>query len=284
MSQNRFSSFSFVDRIISIEDSGKIRGIFKIPEHLEFFPKSLVAEAIGQLAAWHAMSSINFAYRPVAAIARKIIYHDEVFPGEKLDLFATIESFNLMSVSYSGVALAGKRLLLELNDCLGAMLPQEEFDSPNNVEQHFKLLETIGAKEERLARVPYVLPTNLDSDSKGNIYAILNIPVKADFFADHFPSKNVFPATLLIEALTWMVASQINCNEGNNEGLKMKISSIRMVKVRSWIEPGDQVMLRVEGLTTDYNPKQLKLSANLGGKLVASALLDLGLVSSTPYL
>ena len=47
------------------------------------------------------------------------------------------------------------------------------------------------------------------------------------------------------------------------------------VKVRSWIAPGDKVKLRAEGLTPEIGPKQVKLSAHVGTKLVASALLNL---------
>jgi hypothetical protein len=48
MSLDRFSAFSFVDRITSTNNYGEINGSFKIPDHLDFFPHSLVAEAIGQ--------------------------------------------------------------------------------------------------------------------------------------------------------------------------------------------------------------------------------------------
>ena len=92
MSLHRFSAFSFVDRITSIGSSGQIKGSFLIPAHLEFFPQSLVAEAIGQLAAWYAMSSLNFARRPVAALAGATKYHSEARPGERLSLEAIIES------------------------------------------------------------------------------------------------------------------------------------------------------------------------------------------------
>ena len=211
MSLHRFSAFSFVDRITSIGSSGQIKGSFLIPAHLEFFPQSLVAEAIGQLAAWYAMSSLNFERRPVAALAGATKYHSEARPGERLNLEAIIESCDSESVSYSGVATAGERLILELADCSGAMLPQQEFDDPETIGQQFKLLETTGAKENRLAQAPCILPTDLKSDALGTLEGSLIIPSQADFFADHFPNKPVFPATLLMHALSSMVIEQINC-------------------------------------------------------------------------
>ena len=281
MSLHRFSAFSFVDRITSIGSSGQIKGSFLIPAHLEFFPQSLVAEAIGQLAAWYAMSSLNFARRPVAALAGATKYHSEARPGERLSLEAIIESCDSESVSYSGVATAGERLILELADCSGAMLPQQEFDDPETIGQQFKLLETTGAKENRLAQAPCILPRDLKSDVLGTLEGTLIIPCQADFFADHFPNKPVFPATLLMHALSSMVIEQINCSPLPNQPTnqpnqpQLAISSMARVKVRSWIAPGDQVKLRAEGLTPEIGPKQVKLSAHVGTKLVASALLSL---------
>ena len=281
MSLHRFSAFSFVDRITSIGSSGQIKGSFLIPAHLEFFPQSLVAEAIGQLAAWYAMSSLNFERRPVAALAGATKYHSEARPGERLNLEAIIESCDSESVSYSGVATAGERLILELVDCSGAMLPQQEFDDPETIGQQFKLLETTGAKENRLAQAPCILPRDLKSDVLGTLEGTLIIPSQADFFADHFPNKPVFPATLLMHALSSMVIEQINCSPLPNQPTnkfnqpQLAISSMARVKVRSWIAPGDQVKLRAEGLTPEIGPKQVKLSAHVGTKLVASALLSL---------
>lgn len=276
MSLHRFSAFSFVDRITSIGSSGQIKGSFLIPAHLEFFPQSLVAEAIGQLAAWYAMSSLNFERRPVAALAGATKYHSEARPGERLSLEAIIESCDSESVSYSGVATAGERLILELIDCSGAMLPQEEFDDPETIGQQFKLLETTGAKENRLAQAPCILSTDLQSDTLGTLEGSLIIPSQADFFADHFPRKPVFPATLLMHALSSMVIEQINCRPSPLANQpQLAISSMARVKVRSWIAPGDQVRLRAEGLTPEIAPKQVKLSAHVGTKLVASASLNL---------
>jgi len=280
MSLHRFSAFSFVDRITSIGSSGQIKGSFLIPAHLEFFPQSLVAEAIGQLAAWYAMSSLNFERRPVAALAGATTYHSEARPGERLSLEAIIESCDNESVSYSGVATADERLILALVDCSGAMLPQQEFDDPETISQQFKLLETTGAKENRLTKAPCILPTDLQSDALGTLEGSLIIPSQADFFADHFPNKPVFPATLLMHALSSMVIEQINCipsalpNQPANQP-QLAISSMTRVKVRSWIAPGDKVKLRAEGLTPEISPKQVKLSAYVGTKLVASALLNL---------
>jgi 3-hydroxymyristoyl/3-hydroxydecanoyl-(acyl carrier protein) dehydratase len=282
MPLDNFSAFSFVDRITSIDNNGEIKGYFRIPNYLEHFPQSLVAEAIGQLAAWFSMSTLNFTSRPVAALAGEIKYHREAKPGELLSLIAMVESCNSDFITYSGLAFSGGHLLLELKDCTGVLLPQAEFDNPKLVKQQFNLLKAIGAKENRLAVAPCILGTDLHSDTIGTLDGSLIIPDQADFFADHFPNKPVFPATLLIHALTSMVIEKINNIRSRSSTVKVNISAIRSVKVRSWILPGEHVRLRAEALPTESTPNSFKLSANLSGKLVASAMLELTDIESPP--
>ena len=66
---DHFRAFSFVDRIQPDTGGAQIRGSYQIPEALTEFSSSLVAEAVGQLAAWAAMVAVDFRARPVAGIA-----------------------------------------------------------------------------------------------------------------------------------------------------------------------------------------------------------------------
>lgn len=275
MSAHRFSAFSFVDRITSLGEAGVIRGTFDIPGHLECFPQCLVAEAIGQLAAWHAMSQVAFGQRPVAALAGETRYHSEARPGETLSLQATIESCDSDSVSYSGLAFSNNKLVLELKDCSGAMLPQDDFDDPNSIEQQFHVLQSTGAKPGRLVHAPSVLPIEVTMNAAGGLEGRLIVPHQADFFDDHFPNKPVFPATLLMHALSSMVNSHMNGAAGDTHDPKLLIAAMRRVKVRSWINPGAEVSLLAEGLSSDRNPKDVQCSARVGTKLAASAVLSL---------
>ena len=61
-------------------------GKFSIPPGIESFPQCLMAEAVGQLAAWVAMSHIGFRGRPVAALATETRFARTANPGEELDL------------------------------------------------------------------------------------------------------------------------------------------------------------------------------------------------------
>jgi len=72
-----FRAFSFVDRITSVRNGTQIRGHYAIPSDVDEFPVALVGEAVGQLAAWAAMSALKFTHRPIAGLAGCI-----EFPGQ----------------------------------------------------------------------------------------------------------------------------------------------------------------------------------------------------------
>ena len=94
-----FRAFSFVDRILSCEPGVAIRGFYRIPAGIESFPTSLVAEAVGQLAAWSAMAVVDFQRRPVAGIAGAIELLGDVRPGQTLELAADLESADIEAVA-----------------------------------------------------------------------------------------------------------------------------------------------------------------------------------------
>ena len=89
---DRFSAFSFVDRITALESGRRARGRFAIPAALPAFSTGLVAEAVGQLAAWAAMAHAGFRRRPVAALAGEMRIVGEAAPGEIVDLGVEIET------------------------------------------------------------------------------------------------------------------------------------------------------------------------------------------------
>src|SRR2546421_7137675 len=107
-----FSAFSFVDRIDEFIDGARARGRFWVPGRVRSFPSCLVAEAVGQLAAWVAMSHVDFRVRPVAALATETRFLGAVLPGETLELEADIEDCDDDMVAYGGSAsVEGRRVI-----------------------------------------------------------------------------------------------------------------------------------------------------------------------------
>src|SRR5262245_32936335 len=115
-----FRAFSFVDRITAVTPK-RICGIYPVPETNSGFAPSLVAEAVGQLAAWAAMAKSNFERRPVAGLAGKIELLGTVHPGQVLELEADLQSVDDDAAAYGGLAHAGGKPIIRLQDCVGPM-------------------------------------------------------------------------------------------------------------------------------------------------------------------
>lgn len=261
-----FAAFSFVDRINQFEAGTRARGEFAVPNGIGSFPSCLVAEAVGQLAAWVSMEKIGFRGRPVAALANDTRFHGAVGPGDRLELAVEIDSCDDEAVAYAGWAAVDGRRVIELNECLGPMLPVEDFDSPEALATRLELLRGAGAAPGRFAGVdaPALLPA--DADDGDSVRATLRVPVSAPFFADHFPRRPVFPATLMLDALITL-ARQL---------APPGAVPVRMthVKVRSFTAPGDTLQLEARRAADDTH--RVMLSArNAAGKTVASARLEL---------
>ncbi len=79
---DHFAAFSFVDRIVEYEAGRRARGRYAVPADIAAFPPCLVAEAVGQLAAWVAMAQVGFRGRPVAALANETRFRSGVAPGQ----------------------------------------------------------------------------------------------------------------------------------------------------------------------------------------------------------
>ena len=234
-----------------------------MPVDIAAFPSCLVAEAVGQLAAWVAMEQVAFRGRPVAALANETSFHGPVRPGDRLELAVEIEQCDDDAVAYAGWASVGGVRVIELKDCLGPMLPVTEFDSPDALAERLALLRGAGAAPGRFHGVvaPRIEP--VDGVPGESVAATLRVPASAPFFADHFPRRPVFPATLLLDAQITM-ALQLAAPGATP-------ARMTHVKMRSFIAPGQ--VLRIEAKRAPAN--RVMLSAQTDGKTVATARLEM---------
>jgi len=230
----RFAAFSFVDRITSIEGTARVCGLYTIPSAVSDFPVSLVAEAIGQLAAWVGMSTVGFTHRPVAALAGDTRMHRLPRPGDTLELIVDIESCDAESIQYKGRALVDGELILELQDTLGSMLDIHEFDAPAALAADFEVLKTVGRAPGAFAGVPKPALTDIPTDRVDRLEATLAVPEHAAFFEDHFPSRPVYPATLLLYAQQQLAQRLAEAQAG----CPVRVCRITNVKVRAFTAPG----------------------------------------------
>jgi 3-hydroxymyristoyl/3-hydroxydecanoyl-(acyl carrier protein) dehydratase len=259
----RFRAFSFVDRILAHDPAATVRGRYTIPRHATRFPASLAAEAVGQLAAWAAMNALDFRVRPVAGLAGETRFGARFGPGDTLDLEVTMEGATDSDVAYHGRALVNGEIALVLDHALGPMLPAAEFDDPAAMRADFATLTTAGAPPERFRGVD-TPSIDVGERAAGKLRATLAIPTDAPYFADHFPRKPVFPATLLMDALGTLAASVA--------GDDARVAGMRDVKVRQFMPPGETL-----AITVDLNDAgdEGRVVAKMQGKPAATARVRL---------
>jgi len=270
----RFHSFSFVDRITR-RAGARVEGHYTVPLGVHF-PASLMAEAVGQLAAWSAMAQLGFAHRPVAGLASAVHYHQLPRPGCTLQLQADIDRCDAEAVAYSGKAFIDGQLALELVDSVGPMLPMEEFDAPEAVRADFHTLLGGGAAPRRFGGVPPPELHDLQGQSGERLGAVLCVPETADapYFADHFPRRPVFPGTLLMDALAALsvqLVQQCGLLAGISELVSRKVTQ---VKIRSFTAPGARLQLEVVLQDADAQRARLKVAARSEDKTIASARIE----------
>jgi 3-hydroxymyristoyl/3-hydroxydecanoyl-(acyl carrier protein) dehydratase len=269
---DHFAAFSFVDRISELVPGTRARGTFAIPPRIAEFPRALVAEAVGQLAAWVSMSTIEFRGRPVAALAEQTRFFDEARPGDALDLAVELTECDDDAVAYGGDAFVGGRRVAELTHCLGPMLPCADFDDPAALRARFDLLCAGGAVPHRFNGVT-ILPATVGVHKAGvSLRARLDVPAAAPFFADHFPRRAVFPATLLLDA-QMRLASRLAAERDAGDS-PWRLSRMTHVKVRAFTPPGDVLDLEADAQEVDTSTLRVNLGARREGKSVATARVE----------
>ena len=277
----RFAAFSFVDQITQIQGVTRVCGLYTIPTHIEHFPASLVAEALGQLAAWVAMSTLGFSHRPVAALAGDTKIFSLPKPGDSLELIVDIESCDAESIVYRGHALVDGCTILELADTVGSMLDISEFDDPVALAADFALLTTGGRAIGAFKGVPRPSLTDLPESTLVHLQSQLAVPAQAAFFEDHFPRRPVFPATLLLDALL-QLAVRVAAQAAS--GKTLRLTRITNVKVRAFTAPGASLLLSALLATPgagDLEPYMVKLTAQGEGKTIAGAKMYFALAGDT---
>ncbi len=268
-----FAAFSFVDRITECVAGTRARGVFWVPQGIQAFPPCLVAEAVGQLAAWVAMSKVEFRGRPVAALATETRFQGVVLPGDVLQLAVDIEDCDDDIVAYGGSAFVEGRQVIRLEHCLGPMLPVEDFDAPDVLRERLELLRTQGAPRGRFHGVDVpeaILTQHVPGES---LRAILSVPRHATFFDDHFPRNPVFPATLLLDSQIRLAAQLVKTSCGPQFASPVA-SRMTHVKMRAFITPGQEVELGATLSSEDAAIARVMLSAQVAGKSVATARVE----------
>ena len=274
--EHHFRAFSFVDRIASVEPGHAVHGSYSIPSKLDSFSSSLVAEAVGQLAAWAAMAKVDFDRRPVAGLAGKIELLAPVQPGQLLELAVDLESVDTEAAAYGGMASVDGRLVLRLHHCVGPMLPVADFDEPQALRERFAILCGAGATPGAFGGVPELSSEPCNGEPGRTASATLRIPESAPLFADHFPRRPVFPGSLLMGSKLELAAKLAAEMPPPAVGGRWSLLAVSDMKLRSFLPPGEilEVSVNVENCSADS--ATLVVETRRGTRLVGAANVLLG--------
>lgn len=270
---DRFSAFSFVDRITALEAGRRAQGRFTIPAGLQAFSTCLVVEAVGQLAAWVAMAQTEFRRRPLAALSRETRIVGAAAPGQILDLGVEIERCDPDAVVFGGWARVADTPVVELRRCVGPMLPMDDFDTPEVVRRDFETLCGPGARPGRFPGITAPDLSLIDRIPGQRLRAVMRVPVSAPFFGDHFPRCPVFPATLLLDAQIGLAVRL--AEETLPPGRRLRATRVVNVKMRSFILPGQAVEIETGMRSATDGAAELTLAAMVGGNRVATGRLEI---------
>jgi 3-hydroxymyristoyl/3-hydroxydecanoyl-(acyl carrier protein) dehydratase len=263
-----FRAFSFVDQITRLEPGVSVCGRYAIPPAVDAFPASLVAEAVGQLAAWAAMAAVDFTHRPVAGIAGGIELLSPVRPGQVLELAAELQSVDTETAAYCGSASAEGIPVIRLSNCVGPMLAVEEFDDAQSLRDRFARLCAGGVAPGAFPGVP-ALEVGRDGGEPGrSARALLRVPGDALFFSDHFPRRPVFPGTLLMHA-SLQTAALLAAEVAAGAGWLPRV--VKDVKLRTFIPPGETLLLEATRTAHCDSSLSVAVATRLGQRLISSA-------------
>ena len=270
-----FSAFTFLDRITALEPGRRAQAQFLVPPAVSSFSPSLAAEAVGQLACWTAMAQGGFRRRPVAGIVGQVQLLGTASPGDRLDLSVELGSCDGEAMAYEGRAEVGGEPIVVLGECVGPMLPMEEFDAAEAVAAQCDLFCGAGAAPGRFPGVAPLEYVVTEREPGRHLQAELRVPAAAPFFADHFPRRHVVPGTMLLDAqlrLAAELAAEVS-------GAAPRPRRVQNVKLRSFIAPGQTVELRAEMAGGAEGP--IRIGARLGGRTIGSGLVYLA-AAETP--
>jgi 3-hydroxymyristoyl/3-hydroxydecanoyl-(acyl carrier protein) dehydratase len=267
-----FAAYSFVDRIDEFVPGRRASGRYAIPRALDAFASSLVAEAIGQLAAWCAMDAIDFRGRPVAGLATETRFFRDAQPGDTLELVADLHECSDEAVAYDGYASVDGARIVELVDCLGPMLPVSDFDDPAALRARLALLRDGGAQPGRFRGVDAIPCDIVERVAGRELRARVDVPQNAAFFGDHFPRRPVFPATLLLDT---KIRLALDVAREAANGSRVKPSRITHVKMRSFIVPSQRLDVEIKLGAIENGTAGAMMSAKTDDRAVASARLEI---------
>jgi len=263
-------SFLLVDRISEFAPGAAARGHLRPPAGRAGLPPCLLVEAVGQLAAYVAMEWADFASRSVAATAGEVRVLADALPDCELDLEIEVISARSVAVGYRGRCSQRGTPILAIERAVGALLPMAEFDDAVRVRRELETLRGEGLPARSIADPAALRNAEVREISASRLRAEITAPLTASFYADHFPRRPVYPATLLLDAQLGLAAELLQSDARSVPRLEV----VRHVKVRAFTPPGGRLAVEVERNATEDGRARVDLRAASAAERVSSAVAE----------
>jgi 3-hydroxyacyl-[acyl-carrier-protein] dehydratase len=123
-------------------------------------------------------------------------------------------------------------------------------------------------------RYPFLLVDRvLEFEKDKYLIAQKNVSINEPFFQGHFPIRPVMPGVLIVEALaqaTGLLGMESHPEETTENSLYVFVG-IDKCRFKRPVEPGDQLMLKVELIGGKRGIYKFKAEATVDGKVAATA-------------
>jgi len=123
-------------------------------------------------------------------------------------------------------------------------------------------------------RYPFLLVDRVLECIPGeSLVGIKNVTVNEPYFVGHFPKRPVMPGVIILEALAQATGLLAFATVGStpDDNVLYYFVGIDKARFRKPVEPGDQVVLKVELLRKIRGMWKFSTQAEVDGKVVASA-------------
>jgi len=115
-------------------------------------------------------------------------------------------------------------------------------------------------------------------DPGRSIETLKNVSATEDVFDDHFPGYPILPGALVVE--TFEQATQLLIGVSHDFARVGRLSGVHRAAFRQFVRPGDQLRVRCVRTTTAEGVWTVSATAEVDGRRVASAVLELTLVEA----
>lgn len=123
-------------------------------------------------------------------------------------------------------------------------------------------------------RYPFLLIDRiLEVELDQSITALKNVTINEPFFQGHFPTQPVMPGVLIIEAMAQAtgVLSFLSTNTKPDDGENYFLAGVNEARFKRIVEPGDQLIFRVELLRKKRDIGQFRCTAHVDDQLACQA-------------